>query len=360
MDTNSAIALDICARTVATPLAKSEHSIVEPDRLWITWNEQVRNIGLAAAFRSRLVTLDFERHGPLLRYLACTALTIWHVLSHRYKYVFAQCPSVVCTALLGLLKPLGRYKLVIDAHNATFEYPQASRVLRFLVRYSFNRANFVIVSNDSLTADVQQLGSVPLVLPDSLPKLGSHSLPPRFQQGQQHTITFICSFMRDEPVDVFLSSVRHLPHGFRVFVTGDSSRAAVFRKFESDVIVFTGYLPRQEFEGLIQHSDLLVDLTTRSDCLVCGAYEALAAGVPAILSNHTTLREMFPRGFLFADDNVDSYRQCIRSYFENPQPYRRGIQLAKAAFVERWNEHFCRASRNLFERNEEHDRHLEL
>lgn len=359
MDTNSAIALDIRARTVAAPSAKSEQSTVEPGRLWITWNEQVRNIGLAAAFRSRLVTLDFERYGPLLRYFACTALTVWHVLSRRYKYVFAQCPSVVCTALLGLLKPLGGYTLVVDAHNATFEYSQASRVLRFLVQYSFNRANCVVVSNDSLTADVERLGSVPLVLPDRLPKLGSHVLPPRFQQGQQHTITFICSFMRDEPVDVFLSSVRHLPHGFRVFVTGDYSRAAVFRKFESDMIVFTGYLPRQEFEGLIQNSDLLVDLTTRSDCLVCGAYEALAAGVPAILSNHTTLREMFPSGFLFADDNIDSYRKCIRSYFKNPQPYHRGIQLARAAFIERWNEQFCRASRTLFERNYEHHLHLE-
>jgi glycosyltransferase involved in cell wall biosynthesis len=317
-------------------------------RLWITWNDQVRNRGLSAALHCELKTLNYESLGRSGRYLMCAAVTVWELLRRRYDHVFAQCPSIVCTALLGVLKNVRRYKLVIDAHNVTFEYPQKSRILRWLVRYSFHQADYVIVSNDLLAPQVEQLGSIPVVLPDRLPQIPSQPMPPQCQLGQKHTITFVCSFQTDEPVDELLSGLQQLPKQYKVFVTGNRRLAGPHLKYESDQIIFTGFMPRCEFDGLLRHSDLLIDLTTRPDCLVCGAYEALAVGVPAVLSDHPPLRALFSRGFLFAENNAQSYYRCVEKYFEDPQHFRSEIDQLKQQFVTSWNASLRESSQLLF------------
>jgi glycosyltransferase involved in cell wall biosynthesis len=220
--------------------------------------------------------------------------------------------------------------------------------VRWLARFACRQADYVIVTNSLLVEQVRELKSLPLVLPDPLPVIVSRPMPPRFQTGQRHTITFICSFQYDEPVCEFLEGVEDLAGDVRVFVTGRPNSPHIRARFASESIVFTGFLDRTEYEGLIQSSDLLVDLTTLPDCLVCGAYEALAAGVPAVLSNHRPLRELFSKGYLFADNTPASYRECVDRFFQEPEPLRTKVVELREEFSSRWRDHFNSAYARVF------------
>jgi hypothetical protein len=57
----------------------------------------------------------------------------------------------------------------------------------------------------------------------------------------------------------------------------------------------------------------VIDLSTRERCLLCGAYEAVAAGKPMILSRTRTLMDYFTRGAVFTDNTVDGSPHSIRN-----------------------------------------------
>ena len=57
----------------------------------------------------------------------------------------------------------------------------------------------------------------------------------------------------------------------------------------------------------------VIDLSTRERCLLCGAYEAVAAGKPMILSRTQTLMDYFTRGAVFTDNRVSDLPHSIRN-----------------------------------------------
>jgi glycosyltransferase involved in cell wall biosynthesis len=57
-------------------------------------------------------------------------------------------------------------------------------------------------------------------------------------------------------------------------------------------------------------------LTTWQDCLVCGAYEAMAAGKPCVLSRTTALTELFTRGTVFSSHDPHDIARAVVSAYE--------------------------------------------
>jgi len=58
----------------------------------------------------------------------------------------------------------------------------------------------------------------------------------------------------------------------------------------SDNLTLTAFIDDNAYVTLLYSCDLIVDLTTREDCLVCGAYESVSAEKPLLLSDTTALR----------------------------------------------------------------------
>ena len=71
------------------------------------------------------------------------------------------------------------------------------------------------------------------------------------------------------------------------------------------------------------------------DCLVCGAYEALAAGKPLVLSRTRALRDYFGTAALLTDNTIDGIAASVeRAYAEREQLQGRAAAWVKA------NEHY--------------------
>lgn len=308
------------------------------DAIWLTWETQRRNYALARAFDCAYGHFDYSRgHRRLARYLLSALATLKALFGQRYNTVFAQCPSALLTLLVATLKPIRRYQFVIDAHNVVFDYTKSpNRLLSQSVRLCFRLADWVIVSNNGLCEGVRQLGGRPLILPDRLPYIPTRAVPEYCRNAERPVITCIATFADDEPIEVFLHAARGIEIPYTIYVTGSQSKAPHLGRFASSRIRFTDFLDEEDYEALIQHSDLLVDLTTRDNCLVCGAYEGLAVGVPLLLSDTRALRTMFPAGTLFARNSPEDYREKVLEFIDNQAQYLSVMTEAGTRFEREW------------------------
>ena len=98
----------------------------------------------------------------------------------------------------------------------------------------------------------------------------------------------------------------------KLYVTGDYGTLdhALVRGAPPNVR-FTGFLDEADYWGLLQSADAIIDLTLMDNCLVCGAYEALALGKPMVLSRNPASLELFDSSAIFTDNTTSDIRGAI-------------------------------------------------
>ena len=251
--------------------------------IWITWEKHRRTESLSSILAIPLYCLRsslpiFLKHPWLL------LRTFFLLLHLRPQLLFVQNPSAFLTIEAILLKHILGYVLVVDAHNAgvyPFEIHQKRflRIFPFIHRY----ANLTIVTNSVLAAIINKNGGHSFVLPDPLPKF--NSIPKPIKKREVFIVTFICSFAADEPYFEVMKSVQYLPDDVKVYITGNNRKLKRSERLQAgDNIVLTGFLEDGDFVQQLINSDVIMDLTTFQDCIVCGAYEGVSLGVPLILT----------------------------------------------------------------------------
>jgi glycosyltransferase involved in cell wall biosynthesis len=249
--------------------------------------------------------------GRLRRYWVLLRRTVRLVLRSRADVIFFQNPSIVLAVTVIAMKSLRltRAAMVGDFHNAGVFPPIGKSWVPWLVK----RCDLVIVSNTNLEARVTAMGGRCLALPDPLPDLptgnGGRCRGGRFQ------VLMVCSWADDEPVAEVLRAaeiLRTMAPGVRVAITGLPALAQ--RGWTARVpenVELTGYLSEEEFVRRLQCSDVIMDLTTREDCMVCGAYEAVSTGVPLIVSANEPTMRYFYKGSLFTDNSATDIARCV-------------------------------------------------
>jgi hypothetical protein len=310
--------------------------------LWFTWETQRRNASLSSELGAKLYKFDYSREDRLSRYLKSARDTIAALKNERPDIVITQCPSIVLVTLLTILKPFCGYSLVIDAHNISVEnLDNPSLWSRVLHRWCFRRADFIIVSNLFLFGEVENFGGLALPLADPLPELHS-SGSQLFKSAERFpVITLVCSFASDEPIREFLDGAQQVDSPFQLFVTGRRSKAGDLLARENDArIRFTDFLSSGDFDALLKSSDLVVDLTTRDNCLVCGAYEGLAAGKVLMLSDSAINRRTFPRGAIFVRNDVAGFKAGLEEFFRKRQEISAEVPAMLSEFKKNWATEF--------------------
>jgi glycosyltransferase involved in cell wall biosynthesis len=211
-----------------------------------------------------------------------------------------------------LLGRLFRVPVIVDAHNAGLRPGKGTNLVLMQAAAAIARcAHLTIVSNPGLESVVRNYGGRPFVLPDEVPTL-SPSRTPSGLRGLSK-VTVVSTFADDEPYEAVIEAARTLGPDTAVYITGNpTAKARRLRKLASPNVVFTGFLPDEDYVGLLGASDVVVDLTTRKDCLVCGAYEAVGIGRPLVLSDSDANRNYFSRGAVYTDNTAADIATCIR------------------------------------------------
>jgi hypothetical protein len=277
--------------------------------LWLAWEDHRRSRSLARALGAELHELTGTLGRPrLVRYAINMRDTIRVLARRKPDTVICQHPSFVLALLVLLLRPALGYRFGLDAHNVALAIePNAPWLLRRLAVWLQTRADFVIVHNDAVEACVKSRGGTLVTLPDPLPTIAGSApldLPRPFN------LLFVCTFKPDEPYLEVLEAARLIDPEIGIHVTGDP-RGKVDPEAWPDHVVFCGRVPWERYDQLLRSVNGVIDLSTREKCLVCGAYEAVAAGKPMILCRTATLMGYFSRGAVFTDNVVSGSPHSI-------------------------------------------------
>jgi glycosyltransferase involved in cell wall biosynthesis len=104
-------------------------------------------------------------------------------------------------------------------------------------------------------------------------------------------------------------------------------------------IVLTGYLSDSDYKKMLSSCDIVIDLTNRENCLVCGSYEAVAMEKPLIVSDTVALKEYFYQGTVYTDNSASNIADSIRTAYQNLDRLRIEVRQLKSEIKIAWPEY---------------------
>lgn len=303
-------------------------------RLWIAWEIQRRNRTASHALGAPLLEIDVGGH-RLSRYLKSAWRTLKVLYQESPQIVIAQSPSIFLAVLAVVYGKVVQRFIVIDAHNAAIDRLPERNILGAVSRWVFREANLTVVTNEGLASKVEKYGGRVAILPDPLPNF---SRPKRMALEGVFNVLFICTWANDEPFEDVIRAAYRIPREIYIYITGNSrGREAIVGEGLPPNVMLTGFVPEEEFEGLLHSVDAVMDLTSREDCLLCGAYEAVSAERPLILSDTFALRDYFDEGALFTDNTEAHIAKTIMEARDQYADLQVRIRNLKKDMPTRWN-----------------------
>jgi hypothetical protein len=186
------------------------------------------------------------------------------------------------------------------------------------------------------------MGGTPCVVPDPIPAkhLPSDELSTTKNNAvnTDQAIVFICSWASDEPISVVLDAYIEsavYSKGVKLYVTGrvrPERLSLSVDEYNNLGVHFLGFVEEHKYWELIEHSVCNIDLTTRDDCLVCGAYESIAVGNTVILSNNQASQAYFQHYCLYTDNTVANLKEKILAVVMAVDEYKSSAKKAKEFF----------------------------
>jgi len=259
---------------------------------------------------------------------------------YRGKHVFVQNPSIVLAFWAVCLKPVLRCKVIVDFHNSgLFPLEGRSRLLLSISRFICRRANLSIVTNTSLARVVKERGGEPSVVTDPLNE-EEFSSETNSQSMELDYFLFVCSWAEDEPWEEVLKAVTMTENPVKILVTGNYKRCLSEKDISTlpEGVKLLGFIDREDYIGALQGARLMVDLTTRDHCLVCGAYEAVAAEVPMLLTDTVVNREVFYSGAVYTANDAKSIAEALDRANENYSKLKRDVRTFRSEYRSQSNQ----------------------
>jgi glycosyltransferase involved in cell wall biosynthesis len=310
-------------------------------RLWITWENQRRNRELSKALGARLFELaEIDRMtNRLKKYLSGIIKTLLILAKEKPEVVFCQNPSLILALFCVVMRPFFRYRLCVDAHNAgLFPAEGESPPLMTLARFIQRHADLTIITNKPLKEHVESHGGRAFVLPDRIPTFSHWQ---KLSLKGRINILFICTYAADEPYQAVLEAARDLPDDVVIYVTGNFLKKGLDPTSLSKNVVLTGFIPEEEYISLLHSVDATIDLTTRENCLVCGAYETVAVENVMILSDTRALRDYFFKGAVYVANTREGVRQAIEDVCARHEHLKNEVMDLKQILENEWEQKRC-------------------
>ncbi|TPE48423.1 glycosyltransferase [Amaricoccus solimangrovi] len=280
-------------------------------------------------------------------YLLQAWRTIRIVLAEKPDVVWVQSPpSLVPHILLGLRAFTRRYGLIVDCHNASMlppwvHFPAATWVL--------NHSDRVLVHNEEMRGVVEAHGVRPelvRVLEDPPAMLDLPPAAPRAPDARPYVLV-PCSFNPDEhlPLPAVMGAARLLPEvDFKITGRKWKAEAQGLTKDAPPNVHFTDYLTIGQFEALLAGANVVLGVTSRTNCQLSVANEALGAHSPLVLSDTGILRKMFGDAALFGENTPEALAAALGEALAHQPEMRAKSEALKLRRQESWLAEARRAS----------------
>ena len=308
-------------------------------RVWITWESHRRSRGLAAGLGATLHEIA-ERGSRLRRYLHSVGQTFRVLFSARGGVVIVQSPSIVLANLATTFGGLAGVKVVVDAHNGGIDPLEGkSAMLSWLARRALRKSDLVIVTNRALATQVESFGAKAFVLTDPMPDFPGVSGAKVGEAPTMSRVVAICTWASDEPYLELLRAAALLPPQCELAITGRSRLTESQRASLPANVRLTGFVSESDYTDLLRTADVIVDLTTRENCLLCGAYEAVSVHKPLVVSDTAALRDLLGSASLYCRNEAPAIAAAITSALEQRSGLAEHARQRDAALRSQWKRH---------------------
>lgn len=294
------------------------------DVLWIDWGQHTRTHSLVDRLGIELVEIC-EKGPRIWRYFRCVGRTLSYLRGVRPSVVIVTNPSILLCYLMLALRGCYGFRLFSDAHYFGVVASSGNVLHQRLLDFFNSRTDLVIVTNAGHAQLLEKLGASTFVCQDPVPSLPAVS--PKATAIPGKSAFLICSFDKDEPYEAAFEAFFDLRNeGFSLYVSGNSMKARSDLS-RYDWVRLLGFLPEDEYYRYLRLCDIVVDLTTHEDCLVCGAYEALAAGKPLVVSNSAAIEAYFGSAVVLTENSPAAIRESIREAYARREELILATQL---------------------------------
>ena len=131
--------------------------------------------------------------------------------------------------------------------------------------------------------------------------------------------------MFDEPIREIWEAAQRLPD-ISFYVTGNHQKAPKeLLKNVPNNVRLQGFLPRNDYIGLLMSVKGVMSLTIRDHTMQMGAYEALSLKQPIITSDWEILRTSFGDAAVYVNNTPESIVRGICKLFQNYQKYSNAV-----------------------------------
>lgn len=309
--------------------------------LWLTWFDHRRSFTLSSELGAVYEVLP-KKSSRLAKYLSGPVWTLKRLRRANADVVIVQCPSIGAAVTAILWGKASGTSIVVDFHNAGLRPLEGkSNLLNSLGDWIARNASLCAVTNEQLVSEIARVGGRAMCLPDALPKVPNISdlLPFPVEPTGNFEVVVISSWAADEPLIDLFEAANKLGGRFQFSVTGrppaDLDRRALPRN-----VRLCGFLSETEYWRQLVSANCVVDLTNRDDCLVCGAYEAIAAEKVVVLSNTVASRAYFAGAALYTDNDAVSIAETIRAASDLTRHAIDQLKRSRVDVASRWRNYF--------------------
>lgn len=296
--------------------------------LWLSWHSVPRSQNLSKYLKIPIYEY-FNNDNIIKRHLYSSIWTIKFLFKNRPNVIFLHY-SFLLLLIVVIYKKLHTKNVIIvaDCHNKALRRKikrYGSIIFEKIKLFSFKNTDITIITNKGMIKDISKYHNNYFILPDKIPEF---EVTVNSLKNEKYCV-YISSFSIDEPVDEIIEAAKIIGDMIKLYWTGKKSKSFLIEKKIPNNIIFTGYLDYRDYYNLISNADCLLLLTTEDDCLQCGAYEGLNAGVPMVISDNKASREYFEDSAIYTKITSQAISSAIIKAINNKDLIKNNAKLIK-------------------------------
>jgi len=306
---------------------------------WAPYCSRSDNIARELGGKSYMVYYEFFGSNYFtiaFKYLLQTIKTLNILFRERPDAVLVMNPSVLATLPVYLYCQLAGKVYIIDAHTGVLSKESLFRRIVFIQKFFSKHAAASIITSKGIAKRLIEWGADYIIIPDVPVRIGKTRRPTLTGEAN---ITLVNTYASDEPLEIFLTAAEKLVH-VNFHVTGKIKRQA--RELTSSSyknVLFTDFLPYEDYFGLLLASDIVIVLPTRDLTMQRGAYEAIYLGKPVVTSGWEILKNNFPKGAVFVENTVEGITQGINDALNRKEQLTKEAEQLRDEKIQAWQKY---------------------
>ena len=281
--------------------------------LYLVWNKfqrRAQSLGIMLDLDVRYYHYKWEEKGKLFKaiaYMGKFSSSLWDMLRRRPAVVFLQLAPTPLLYAAAVYRLMTGNHYISDCHNTMIyddhwiKWPLAKTLLR--------RSLVVIVHNSDVQKKAAALGLQSTIVRDPLPTMNipsGISEVAGIQLGYDPYVIIPGSMAPDEPIAELFEAARAVPDVLFVMTWYAHKLPEALRDKAPANLCFAGFLEEPEFNALYAAARAAIVLTTREGTQPSGASEAIALGIPLVVSDIATTRRLYGDAPIYVDNDAPS------------------------------------------------------